>query len=303
MRVVLAGGEAAGQRVLRALATAGHDVVAVFAGDGSMGGPVRAEAARLGVAVHPARRVQDPSVIGTIGAIDLMLNVHSLYLVAPELLDWPALGAYNVHPGWLPEFAGRNCPSWAVWTGEPEPGVTIHRMDPEIDRGALALQERFRAGPTATGGSVAVECARRGVALVGRLVESLVDGSLELREQDASRFRYFGRDVPLGGRACFERPAFELDRLVRACDYGPFVSPWGVVRAAAGASPVGLRRVAPTERACDAPPGTLRHAAGRVFVACSDYWIELISVTVDGGATGDAPRALAGVARLTTPDT
>ena len=184
LRVVIAGGEAAGQRVLKGMWAGGHHVIAAFAGSGTTGAPVRDEAARLGVPVLPAVRVKDPSVVGELGPIDLLVNVHSLFVIAPELLDWPALGAYNVHPGWLPDFAGRNCPSWAVWLGETDPGVTVHRMVAEIDRGDVAFQDRFPAGAGATGGSVAVECAKRGITLVNCLVDALVAGDLDLRRQD-----------------------------------------------------------------------------------------------------------------------
>jgi methionyl-tRNA formyltransferase len=210
--VVIAGGEAAGQRVLKGIWAGGHHVVAAFAGSGTTGAPVRDEATRLGVPVLPAVRVKDPAVVGELGPIDLLVNVHSLFVIVPELLDWPALGAYNVHPGWLPDFAGRNCPSWAVWLGEPEPGVTVHRMVAEIDRGAVAFQDRFPAGAAATGGSVAVECAKRGIALVNRLVDALVAGDLDLRHQDPGAFTYFGRDVPDDGRFQPDRTAVELDR-------------------------------------------------------------------------------------------
>jgi methionyl-tRNA formyltransferase len=282
LRVVIAGGEAAGQRVLKGLATGGHEVVATFAGSGSTGAPVRAEAGRLGVPVLPAVRVKDPSVVAELGPIDLLVNVHSLFVIAPELLDWPVLGAYNVHPGWLPDFAGRNCPSWAVWLGEPEPGVTVHRMVADVDRGDVAFQDRFLAGPGATGGSVAVECARRGIVLVNRLVDALVADQLDLSQQDPLAFTYFGREVPDDGRFRPERTAVELDRLVRACDYGPFTSPWGPLLADAGGAKVGIRRARLTGISVDAPAGTIRHDADRVLVACVDEWLEVTSVTLDG---------------------
>lgn len=282
LRVVIAGGEAAGQRVLKGLATRRHEIVAAFAGSGPTGAPVRAEAARLGVPVLPAVRVKDPSVVAELGPIDLLVNVHSLFVITPELLDWPILGAYNVHPGWLPDFAGRNCPSWAVWLGEPEPGVTVHRMVAEIDRGDLAFQDRFPAGTGATGGSVAVECAKRGIALINRLVDALVADNLDLRHQDPGAFTYFGRDVPDEGHFRPERTAVELDRLVRACDYGPFTSPWGTPLAWVDGANVGIRRVRLTGVSADAPPGTIRYDADQVLVACADEWLEVTSVTVEG---------------------
>ena len=75
LRVVVAGGEAAGQRVLRSVA-GDHEVVAVFAGSGPAGAPVRGEAERLGLPVLEDRRVKDATVPAEVGPIDLLLNVH-----------------------------------------------------------------------------------------------------------------------------------------------------------------------------------------------------------------------------------
>jgi methionyl-tRNA formyltransferase len=296
LRVALAGGEAAGQRVLRSVA-AGHDVVAVFAGSGPAGTPVRAEAERLGLAVLEAKRVKDASVRDEVGPIDLFLNVHNLYVVTAELLTWPRHGAYNVHPGWLPDFAGRNCPSWAVWLGEPEPGVTVHLMHPDVDRGPVAFRERFPAGDAPTGGSVAIECAKRGIRLVDQLVAGLLAGELPLEEQDVSKFRYFGREVPNDGVLDFAAPAAAVERFVRACDYGPFHSPWGIPRVHAGGREIGVRRAAATDRAADAPPGTVRLETEGTWVACADTWLELKAVTLDRTPT-DPATALAGVDRV-----
>jgi UDP-4-amino-4-deoxy-L-arabinose formyltransferase/UDP-glucuronic acid dehydrogenase (UDP-4-keto-hexauronic acid decarboxylating) len=296
LRVAVAGGEAAGQRVLRSVAGA-HEVVAVFAGSGPAGAPVRAEAERLGLTVLEAKRVKDPAVPDEVGPIDLLLNVHNLYVVTPELLTWPRLGAYNVHPGWLPDFAGRNCPSWAVWLGEAEPGVTVHLMHPDVDRGPIAYRERFPAGPAATGGSVAIECAKRGIRLVDQLVVALLADELVLEEQDTSQFRYFGREVPNDGVLDFMQPASEVERLVRACDYGPFHSPWGVPRTSGLNGELGVRRAVATDRAADAAPGTVRVDAEGIWVACADRWLELKAVTIDGVPT-DPAAALAGITRL-----
>jgi methionyl-tRNA formyltransferase len=129
---------------------------------------------------------------------------------------------------------------------------------------------------------VAVECAKRGIALVNCLVDALVTGDLDLRRQDPGAFTYFGRDVPDGGRFRPERTAVELDRLVRACDYGPFVSPWGTLLTGVGQADLGIRRVRLTGVTTDALAGTIRHDGDQVLVACADEWLEIVSVTVEG---------------------
>jgi UDP-4-amino-4-deoxy-L-arabinose formyltransferase/UDP-glucuronic acid dehydrogenase (UDP-4-keto-hexauronic acid decarboxylating) len=144
---------------------------------------------------------------------------------------------------------------------------------------------------------VAIECAKRGIRLVDQLVTALLADELVLEEQDTSQFRYFGREVPNDGVLDFTRAAAEVERLVRASDYGPFHSPWGVPRTSGPTGELGVRRAVATERPADAEPGTVRVDPEGAWVACADTWLELKAVTVDGVAT-DPAAALAGITRL-----
>ena len=69
------------------------------------------------------------------------MNVHSLFLIHP----WssaPTIGSFNLHPGPLPEYAGLNVPSWAIYEGEKRShGVTVHWMDEGVDTGPIAWIE------------------------------------------------------------------------------------------------------------------------------------------------------------------
>jgi methionyl-tRNA formyltransferase len=46
-----------------------------------------------------------------------------------------------------------------------------------------------------------------------------------LKPRDLARRRYFGREVPQGGRIDWNAPARRIYDFVRACDYHPFASP------------------------------------------------------------------------------
>ena len=98
LNVLLIGQESAGTQVLRAIARSEHRLVAVVAGEaaGSGGGAgVREVAAKLGCPVWPAERVRDPSFPYAIRAhaVDLILNAHSLHILAREVLDAPRMGS------------------------------------------------------------------------------------------------------------------------------------------------------------------------------------------------------------------
>jgi len=143
MRIALLCEEAAGLRTLQLLARSPHEIVAVLTSSGSA---TWNWAQKLGLAPLPAGRVREADFAEALARlrVELLLNVHSLYIVPKAVLRVPAHGAYNLHPGALPEYAGLNAPSWAIYHGEAFHGVTLHRMEPGIDTGPIAFQTRFR---------------------------------------------------------------------------------------------------------------------------------------------------------------
>jgi UDP-4-amino-4-deoxy-L-arabinose formyltransferase/UDP-glucuronic acid dehydrogenase (UDP-4-keto-hexauronic acid decarboxylating) len=273
MRVALLCEEGAGGGALQLLARSRHEVVAVLTSEGS---PAWTLARRLGLFSSPAKQVRESRFAGELAGlrIDLLLNVHSLHVVPEAILRVPRHGAYNLHPGPLPDYAGLNAPSWAIYNGEERHGVTLHRMEPGIDTGPIAFEERFPIAPDDTGFSLSLRCAQTGLALIERLLETDPAG-LDLASQDLGRRRYFGRGVPQAGRIDWTASARRIHAFVRACDYHPFASPWGSPVAQVGEGVLQVKKTALTGVPCDAAPGTLRSDASRQLVATGDEWIEL----------------------------
>jgi methionyl-tRNA formyltransferase len=281
MRIALLCEESAGARVLEALARAGHEITALLTsppGEARRGAPVWALAQKLGCRPVPARRVREPGFAGELAraGVEVLVNVHSLHIVPEPVLRVPALGAYNLHPGPLPECAGLNAPSWAVYHGEARHGVTVHRMERGIDTGAIACAQTFALEAEDTALSVALRCAKIGVALIEGLIEALArnPAAVRLTPQDLTRRRYFGSEVPQGGRIRWTETARRIHAFVRACDYHPFRSPWGTPRSRLSGEDIEILKVALTGERCDAPPGSVRlDRAQRALVAAADEWV------------------------------
>jgi hypothetical protein len=85
---------------------------------------------------------------------------------------------------------------------------------------------------------------QHGVPLVWRLIADAArdPSSIPALEQDLSRRRYFGREVPNGGNIVWSAAARQIVRFVRAADYSPFASPWGIPLAQLDGQPVGIAK-------------------------------------------------------------
>ena len=290
MNILLIAEDAAGMRMLQALRQSNHMVVAVMSSP-SRPSDARVNlwtlAAKLGYRTWSAQLVKDRNFSERIRGyqVDVILNVHSLFLLCKEVLETPLLGSYNLHPGPLPRYAGLNSVSWAIYRGEKTHGVSLHRMEAGIDTGPIVSQEVFEIGSEETGLSLTVKCVNTGVPMVMRFLEAAERKPSAILEvqQDLTKREYFGREVPEGGNLSWCRPAQQIFNFVRSCDFGPFHSPWGHPRTALADCKLGIVRARLTGKPAEARPGTV----GRVGdwgaeVACADEWI-LVRQMLKGG--------------------
>ena len=62
-------------------------------------------------------------------SIDLIISFRSLRILSDYIISFLPYGAFNVHFGPLPHYAGVNAQCWAIFNGEKQHGVTLHRID------------------------------------------------------------------------------------------------------------------------------------------------------------------------------
>ncbi|PYU56687.1 MAG: hypothetical protein DMG55_22990 [Acidobacteria bacterium] len=281
MNILLIGEESAGIQMLHEIERSGHRVIAVMASPGRVaasGASLWDAAAKLGLPTWPAQLVKDPLLAERMRAeeVDLLLNVHSLYVIHGTVLGAPRIGAFNLHPGPLPRYAGLNAVSWAIYQGERSHGVTVHWMAPEIDAGPIAYQSLFPIDENDTALSLAARCVREGLPLMMRLLDVAAKHPAEIPAvpQDIEKREYFPAGVPEGGRLSWQWPAQKIVDFVRACDYFPFRSPWGHPRTSMGTQELAVVKARRTRLAADSPPGTVGESTGEgVKVASSDEWL------------------------------
>src|SRR5207244_12808360 len=113
MNILLIGEESAGIQMLHEIERSGHRVIAVMASPGRVaasGASLWDAAAKLGLPTWPAQLVQDPLLAERMRAeeVDLLLIVHSLYVIHGKVLGPPRLGTFNLHPGTLPLYPALN---------------------------------------------------------------------------------------------------------------------------------------------------------------------------------------------------
>jgi methionyl-tRNA formyltransferase len=296
----------AGVESLRMLAGTPHEIVAVqtHASDhAAAAATVAAVAARLGYRLWPAARVRESGFADLVKRerVDLIINVHGVHVIPPEVVTAPRIGSFNLHPGPLPRYAGLNAPSWAIYHGERTHAVTLHWMDHGVDTGPIAYVADIPVEPDETGLTLSGKCIRAGLPLLHDLLTAAVAEQIPRRIQPNTPRRYYGREVPHEGRLLWSESASRVVRFIRACDFSPFVSPWRLPRAYLAGREIAVLKAGFTGASSTAPAGTVGPKVGsEILVAARDQWVRVQRVQV-GSSVFAAAEALRPGERFALP--
>lgn len=219
---------------LKALADAGHEVVAVYTrapkpagrGQREQRTPVHELALALGLAVRTPRTLKGEKEAAAFRALDLDAAVVVSYghILPRGFLEAPVLGCINIHGSLLPRWRGAAPIHRAILAGDEETGVTIMRMDEGLDTGPMLLAERTPISSADTAETVHDRLSALGARLVVSALDGLVQRTIEAVPQPEDGVTYAHKIGKEEGALDWHRPAAELERKVRA--FHPWPGTW-----------------------------------------------------------------------------
>ena len=226
MKLAFLGTSAFAVPALKALAEAGHDVVAVYtrapkpAGRGQQERrtPVHELALSLGLAVRSSKSLRSEEEAAAFKALDLDAAVVVSYghILPKNFLDAPVLGCINIHGSLLPRWRGAAPIHRAILAGDAETGVTIMRMDEGLDTGPMLLAERTSISSADTAETVHDRLADLGARLIVSTLDGLMRNTIDPVPQPEEGVTYAHKLGKEEGALDWRRPAAELERKVRA---------------------------------------------------------------------------------------
>jgi len=233
MRIVYMGTPDFAVLPLRTLFHAGHEVLAVVSQPDRRQGrhmelvptAVKKEAMALdpAIPVLQPEKASDPAFIDTLRAMAPDAIVVAAYgkILKKALLDIPRLGCINIHGSLLPRWRGAAPIQWTVISGDRYGGITTMKMNEGLDTGDILLQRRVELDPQETGGSLFEKLSVMGADLIAETLKALEEGSVEPLPQPEEGSTYAPMLSRNDGRLDWNRPAEELERLIRGLDPWP----------------------------------------------------------------------------------
>ena len=216
---------------LQALHAAGHEIVLVITQPDRPGhrmkvtpSPVKLAAEELGLPMYQPGKVRAPEVIERLRRLqpDLMVVVAYGQIIPPDVLSIPPRGIVNVHGSLLPRHRGAAPIAHAILAGDRETGVTIMRMDEQLDHGPILATRATAIGEREDATALTGRLAQMGAEL---LVETLARlDEISPAEQQHERATMAARLRREDGELDWDAGAEEIDRRVRALQPWPGVT-------------------------------------------------------------------------------
>jgi methionyl-tRNA formyltransferase len=152
---------------------------------------------------------------------DLIITAGFGQKLGSAILELPKHGCLNLHTSLLPAYRGASPVAAAIRDGLVETGVTIFKMDAEMDRGPMLGNRAVPIGPDDTTDDVTVLLAEAAADLIVRLVGPYLEGEIELVEQDHAASMYVGRLKKADGIVDWNQPALTVRNQIRSVSAWP----------------------------------------------------------------------------------
>lgn len=286
LRLVFAGTPEFAAEHLKALLDTPHEIVAVYtqpdrpAGRGQklMPSPVKQLALQHGLPVLQPPTLRDPAAQEELRALapDLMVVVAYGLILPQAVLDIPRLGCINSHASLLPRWRGAAPIQRAVQAGDAESGVTVMQMEAGLDTGPMLLKVTTPITAADTGGSLHDRLAQLGPQAVVQAIAGLAADTLQGEVQDDALATYAHKLNKDEARIDWNRPADELERLVRA------FNPWPICHSTLDGQPLKVLAAEPAEGR--GQPGQILDASkDGLTVACGEGALRLTRLQLPGG--------------------
>jgi methionyl-tRNA formyltransferase len=299
LRVIFMGTPDFSVPTLRAVAEAGHEIVAVYTRPPRPGGrrglelrpsPVQREAERLGAEVRAPVSLKGKAEQAAFQALNADAAVVVAYglLLPTGILEGTRLGCFNGHASLLPRWRGAAPIQRAIMAGDDETGMMIMKMDQGLDTGPVASTERVAIGPDTTAGELHDRLMQVGARLMVEALAGLEAGRLTLRAQPSEGVTYAKKIDKAETRIDWGLPSKDVHNHIRGLSPNP--GAWCEMAGGGKQERLKLLRSTPAEG--NGNPGEILD--GRLTVACGEGAVRLVEVQRAGGKPASVQDFLRG---------
>ena len=156
-------------------------------------------------------------------------------IIPKEILNAFPKGIINIHPSLLPKYRGPTPVQTAILNGEKTTGVSIMKLDQEIDHGPILGQEKEEILPTDTSETLYKTLFEKGANLLLKVLPDYLNGNLNPTAQNHKEATFTKPLTRQDGYLDVSNEATavaKIDTMIRA--YYPWPGVWTRLRLGSG---------------------------------------------------------------------
>lgn len=296
LRLVFFGTPEIACPTLERLLTSRHEVVAVVSqpdrgrgrGRKPSPSPVAAIALRESLPLLRPEKVGDAAVVESLRALrpDLGVVVAFGQFLPKAIRELPAKGyLINAHASLLPRHRGANPIAQAILDGDAETGVSVMKIEREMDAGPVAAAARIPIGEHENTAELSLRLAALAAEKIAEVVDQIDADRVVWTPQDPTRATLAAKLEKADAILDLRAPALALARRIHALAPRPGASLMLVAGGAATALKILRTRTAPFASGESPPPGRIdvRTPGTPLRIATGDGWLLPLEIQRPGG--------------------
>jgi methionyl-tRNA formyltransferase len=252
--------------------------------------PISRRALAAGVPLLRPERVADALPELAKSAPDVGIVVAYGQFLPKAVRELPACGyCINAHGSLLPRWRGAAPIARAILAGDTATGISVMRVEREMDAGPVAWMHEVPIAEGVSCGSLSISLAELAADGIEIVLDQIASDTVKWQEQDPARATLAPKLERAEAELDWREPAVVLAR--RVCAFAP--SP-GAFTFWQG-EPLRILRARVSRGSVDRAPGRVSLGErGGMVVATGDGWLELLELQRAGGRPMDPAAFLRG---------
>jgi methionyl-tRNA formyltransferase len=254
--------------------------------------PVHQAALALGLPLLQPERVGDESALAWLRGLGFELGVVVAFgqFLPKSVREMAPLGMINAHASLLPRWRGAAPIAHAILAGDRTTGVTVMRVEREMDAGDYCAVCETEIGEGETAGELSERLSLLAASALRDAVSEIAGGRARFEAQDPAGVTLAPKIERGFGALDLERPRDEILRRIRAAT----PSPGADLLLERADRVLRVLKARPAEGPPGATAGSVLAEGARLRVAAWDGWIEITELQVAGKRPVTAAEFLRG---------
>jgi methionyl-tRNA formyltransferase len=204
-------------------------------------------------------------------------------IIPSRYLELPKYGFLNIHPSLLPIYRGPSPVQSAIMNGDEETGVSIMKIDEQMDHGPILGITNYELRVTNYYKETENELAEEGAKLLLEVLPKYITGEIKPYDQDHAKATFTKMIVRHDGKIDWNKTAEEIYNQIRALNPEPGTwTTWN-------GKTLNIRSAEILNESADEMevPGTVKKINNFIAVATKKCYLILKQIQLEGGKEMD----------------